>query len=140
MTQFRIIPLAVALAAASALYACSTTPTSSASPAMGSMVAPEQMAKMDTQMKAMREMHDKMMAAKTPEERSKMMAAHMATMQDGMTMMGSMSSACTAGMKDMEGMSGDKGPHDPMMAKHMEMMKMMMTMMKDQMPPSAGMH
>ena len=45
---------------------------------------------MDKQMKAMREMHKKMMAAKTPEERQALMADHMKAMQDGMSMMGQM--------------------------------------------------
>jgi len=38
---------------------------------------------MDSMMKSMQEMHDKMMAAKTPEERAKLMQEHMKLMQDG---------------------------------------------------------
>jgi hypothetical protein len=38
----------------------------------------------DQQMKMMREMHQKMVAAKTPEERAALMKEHMKTMQDGM--------------------------------------------------------
>ena len=49
------------------------------------------MAKMDSQTKAMRAMHDKMMAAQTPEARSALMAEHMKTMQEGMSMMNGMS-------------------------------------------------
>ena len=45
------------------------------------------MARMDDQMKTMQEMHDKMMAAKTPEERTALMSENLKTMQDGMTMM-----------------------------------------------------
>jgi len=45
------------------------------------------MAKMDEQMKAMQAMHEKMMAAKTPEERQALMDEHMKLMQDGMGMM-----------------------------------------------------
>ena len=41
-------------------------------------------------MKAMDEMHQKMMAAKTPEEKKALMAEHMNTMQEGMKMMGMM--------------------------------------------------
>ena len=43
---------------------------------MSGKAGPE-MARMDTQMKAMREMHDKMIAAKTPEERNALTAEHM---------------------------------------------------------------
>ena len=60
------------------------------------------MARMDTQMKAMHEMHDKMMAAKTPAERDALMAEHMKLMQGGMTMMDGMSSGGMSGMKDMK--------------------------------------
>ena len=42
------------------------------------------------QMKAMQQMHDQMMAAKTPEERNALMAEHMKLMQSGMNMMGGM--------------------------------------------------
>ena len=49
-----------------------------------------QIALMDTQMKAMGAMHDKMMAANTPEERDALMAEHMQAMQDGVNMMNGM--------------------------------------------------
>ena len=65
---------------------------------MPGKVRPE-MAQMDSQMRAMQEMHDKMMAAKTPEERSALMAEQMKTMQNGMTMMNGMSSGAMGGMK-----------------------------------------
>ena len=38
-------------------------------------------------MKMMQEMHQKMMAAKTPQERQALMAEHMKAMQDGLSMM-----------------------------------------------------
>jgi hypothetical protein len=38
----------------------------------------------------MQEMHEKMMAARTPAERQALMADHMKAMQDGMAMMGQM--------------------------------------------------
>ena len=41
----------------------------------------------DRQMKMMQEMHQKMMAAKTPEERQALMAEHMKAMHAGMSMM-----------------------------------------------------
>jgi len=53
------------------------------------------MAAMEPRMKAMREMHDKMMNAKTPEERNALMADHIKAMQEGM-----------AAMRDMSGMGG----------------------------------
>lgn len=138
MTYFRFIPLAVALAAASALVACSTAPAMpmGAAPA-NSMATPDSMGRMDAQMKTMHDMHEKMMNAKTPQERSKLMTEHMKTMQAGMEMMGEMSSG---GMGDMKGMKGMQGMTDnmsgrhQMMEKRIEMMQMMMKMMMDQMP------
>ena len=88
-----------------------------------------EMARMANHMKAMREMHDKMMAAKTPEERSALMAEHMKTMQEGMGM-----------MKGMGGMAGAKSPppnmteRQTMMEQRMDMMQTMMEMMVDRLP------
>ncbi len=90
------------------------------------------MAGMDSQMKSMQEMHNKMMAAKTPEERYALMAEHMKTMQDGMTMMSGMS---PGGMSGMSGMPKDMAARHQMMEKHMEMMHSMMQMMMDRLPP-----
>ena len=135
MTHFRFIPLAVVLTAASALVACSTAPAMPmGSVASSSMATPDSMGRMDAQMKTMRDMHEKMMNAKTPQERSKLMAEHMKTMQDGMEMMGGMSSGGMGDMKDMKGIQGmtdDMGGRQQMMEKRMEMMQMMMM---DQMP------
>jgi hypothetical protein len=86
------------------------------------------MAGMDSQMKSMQEMHNKMMAAKTPEERNVLMAAHMKTMQDGMTMMKGMTPSSMADMK--EGAT----ERSQMMEKRMEMMESMMQMMMDRLP------
>ena len=86
------------------------------------------MARMDTQMKAMGAMHDKMMAAKTPEERNALMAEHMKTMQDGMAMMNGMSPGGMGAMK------GDMATRQQMMEKRMEMMQSMMQMMMDRTP------
>jgi len=136
MTHFRFIPLAVALTAAIALTACNTAPTMMpmGTASANSMATPDQMGKMDTQMKTMQAMHDKMMSAKTPEERNKLMAEHMKSMQDGMAMMEGMSGAGKGGMKGMPGMMGDMGAHHQMMEKRMEMMQTMMKMMMDRMP------
>ena len=80
---------------------------------------------MVARMKSMQEMHDKMMAAETPEERQALMAEHMKVMQEGMAMMGPMK-----GGKPAAGMDGMQGGHD-MMSKRMDMMEMMMQMMMD---------
>ncbi len=138
MTHFRFIPLTVALTAAIALTACNTAATMPMGTASAqSMATPDQMARMDAQMKTMQGMHEKMMNAKTPEERNKLMAEHMKTMQDGMAMMGGMSSGGMGdmkGMQGMQGMTGDMGARQQMMEKRMEMMQTMMKMMMDRMP------
>jgi hypothetical protein len=113
--------------------------------------AAESMAAMDIQMKAMREMHEKMMAAQTPEERKALMGDHMKAMQDGMSMMGKMGSmGSMSGMSDMKGMGGmgadakkggmsmDMMGHHDMMEKRMEMMTSMMQMMMDRLPTAAA--
>lgn len=107
---------------------------------------------MDKQMQSMRELHDKMLAARTPEERSKLMAEQMKLMQGGMDMMGGMSPGMGMGM----GMGGpgmqpgtpagrqgampmgnpDAGTRMQMMEKRMEMMQSMMQMMMDRMAPA----
>lgn len=105
--------------------------------ATSSKVAPQnspktssvQMAKMDAQMKAMRDMHEKMMNAKTPEERNALMAEHMKTMQDGMSMMNGMMGNRTSGKQTMS-------PQE--MQKQMEMMQTMMQMMMDRMGAQTG--
>jgi len=134
MTYFRSVALAVAIGGAGLLAACTTAPaTPMGTTSAAGMGTPDHMAKMDMQMKAMREMHEKMMNAKTPDERNKLMAEHMKTMQDGMAMMGGMPGA---GMGDMKGMQGNMGAQRQMMAKRMEMMQSMMQMMMDRMPAS----
>ena len=84
------------------------------------------MGAMDQHMKAMQAMHDKMAAAKTPEERQALMAEHMKLMQEGMSMMKQM-----GGMSSMTGMSSDKTKkagmpnRQQMMEKRMDMMESM---------------
>ena len=103
-----------------------------ASKSMPGKTTPE-MAQMANQTKAMQEMHDKMMAAKTPEERSALMAEHMKSMQKGMDM-----------MKGMGGMAGPKSPatnmteRQTMMEQRMDMMQTMMEMMVDRLPQTAA--
>jgi len=135
MTHLRSISLAIALAATLTLAACNTAPAMPMGSATArSTASPDHMAKMDAQMKTMQGMHEKMMSAKTPEERSKLMAEHMKTMQDGMAMMGGMSGTGMGDMKSMPGMAGDMGTRQQMMEKRMEMMQTMMKMMLDRLP------
>ena len=107
------------------------------SKAMPGKTTPE-MARMANHMKAMQEMHDRMMAVKTPEERGALMADHMKIMQEGMAMMKGME-----GMGGMGGMGGMTGPKSPptnmtqrqtMMEQRMDMMQTMMEMMVDRLP------
>lgn len=86
------------------------------------------MADMDKHMKSMQAMHEKMMAAKTPEERQALMAEHMKMMQEGMSMM--------KGMKGQGGMGSDMANRQQMIEKRMDMMESMMQMMMDRMPES----
>jgi len=97
------------------------------------------MAKMDEHMKSMQAMHEKMMAAKTPEERQALMDEHMKLMQDGMGMMQQMG----AGMQGMgvpkggKAMACDMHESHRMMGMRMEMMESMMQMMMDRMQSHA---
>ncbi len=106
-------------------------------------------ARFDQQKKTMLEMHQKMMAAKTPAERSGLMKDHMKAMQDGMAMMGQMGGGMPmmgqkgGGMpmqgSEMSSMPGGAPMRKDMMQR-MDMMEMMMQMMVDReaaMPPAA---
>ena len=97
-------------------------------------------------MKAMQDMHQKMMDAKSPEERQALMAEHMKAMQGGMAMMKDMQGmqgmgasggmAGMAGIGDGKGMPADMAKRHQMMTDHMATMQMMMDMMADRMPPT----
>ncbi|AOJ27687.1 MULTISPECIES: hypothetical protein [Burkholderia] len=76
----------------------------------------------DDQMQAMRVMHEKMMNAKTPEERAALMDEQMKVMQNGMSMM-EMMGPPSSGMP----MSSRRGS----MEMRMDMMQMMMQAMMD---------
>ena len=114
----------------------------------------EKMGQMDAKMKAMQEMHQKFMAAKTPEERMALMPENMKAMQDAMTMMDDMRGGGMGmgmmGDKGGMGMMGgadkasmmDKMPMEmmakcQMMEKRMDMMQSMMQMMMDRMQAPA---
>ncbi|MEO8315327.1 MAG: hypothetical protein ABI645_11085, partial [Pseudomonadota bacterium] len=85
-------------------------------------------ANFDQQIKMMQSMHDKIMAAKTPSERSALMKQQMKAMQNGMAMMAQMRSNMSdnmpmGGKMDDMGKSPDKRmtmDHD-MMQRHMQM-------------------
>lgn len=105
--------------------------------------AVEKMGQMDAKMKTMQEMHEKFMAAKTPEERMALMPEHMKTMQEAMSMMDGMrGGGMGMGMGNKGGMMG-KMPMDmmgqhQMMEKRMDMMQSMMQMMMDRMQMPAA--
>lgn len=89
-------------------------------------------------MQRMREMHEKMQAARTPEERAALMREHRAAMQGGMAMMGPMHGG---GMGMGMGRGGMGAAQDPAaLQRRMEMMEMMMRMMMDRedLPPPAA--
>ena len=86
-------------------------------------------ARMNSQMMAMQDMHDKMMAAKTPAERDALTAEHMKIMQGSMTMMNGMS---PGGMNGE--MKGDMAARHQTMEARMEMMQATMLMMMDRLP------
>ena len=87
------------------------------------------------QMKAMQQMHDKMMAAKTPEERTALMAEQMKLMQGSMNMMGGMGGMGGMGAGAAAGKPADMAARQGMMEQRMDMMQSMMQMMMDRMPP-----
>ena len=96
------------------------------------------MAAMEPRMKAMKDMQQKMMAAKSPAERQALMADHMKAMQDGMAMMKEMHGGMggMSGMDHSKGMPADMAQRHQMMTEHMAMMQMMMDMMTQRMPAS----
>ena len=113
-----------------------------------STTSPDVMQKADLQMTAMLDIHTRLMNAKTPEERNALMAEQMKVMQEGMTMMSSMSTDSKGMMSGMMSgmMMGNQGKngnammsgmqegmmqHHQMMDKRMDMMQMMMQMMMD---------
>lgn len=145
MIALSVAALATACANPGAVTAASTPPTAvdehaGHHPETGA-AAP--MAAMEPRMKAMQEMHQKMMNAKTPEERNALMAEHMKAMQGGMSMMEGMGGMAGKGstegmgtMADAKGMPAEMAKHHKMMEERMTMMQMMMEMMMDRMPPS----
>ena len=130
--------------------------SASASTAPMAMGASGSMATPDSRMKALQEMHRKMVSASTPAERQALMADHMKAMQGGMAMMKEMhtmhgaggmagmgmmgspgGTAPMAGMGDGKGMPTDMAKRHQTMADHMAMMQMMMDMMAERMPTAS---
>jgi len=120
--------LVAAAASASTSKSTAANKAKAVTPAKAASAVDMQMtADMDKHMQAMRDMHDKMMSAKTPEERRALMGEQMKTMQDGMSMMSQMSKDCMG----KGGMMSDMHKHHEAMMKRMDMMQMMMQMMMD---------
>ncbi len=143
MTTIR--PL-IALSLAALVAACASpgamNATTPAAPGMGHAGGAMPMAAMEPRMTAMKDMHHKMMNAKTPAERQALMADHMKAMQDGMAMMKEMHGGMP-GMAGMGGMGGmgegkampaDMAKRHQMMTDHMATMQTMMDMMSQRMP------
>lgn len=82
----------------------------------------DQAARYDHQMKRMSDMHQKMTAAKTPQERQALMAEHMQAMQGGMSMMCEMRG---------HGMAMQGGASADLAKRCMDMKDMMTNMMLD---------
>ena len=125
------------LAATPAEHSHDHPPAKSAKEAAPSKAAKEALSGMDARIKDMQTMHEKMMAAKTPEERRAMMAEHMKSMRDGMAMMdksgggmGMKKDGGADGGMDMK-KGGGTGMSHEMMGKRMDMMQQMMKMMME---------
>lgn len=131
MKFIRTFTVLTMLAAAVPAWAQSTATQAPATPSAWSQ-------NMDKQMQSMREIHDKLLAARTPEERSKLMAEQMKLMQGGMDMMGGMGMGGMRGMGPMGAASApmDMATRQQMMEKRMEMMQSMMQMMMDRTVPA----
>jgi len=150
MTSIYRYPFAAVLALASpallaadeidhAAHHAGTAAPSATMPAASGTADQNAMKKMDAHMKAMGEMHHKMMNAKSPEERKAMTAEHMKTMHESMKMMGEIGGK--GGMDDMGDMAKKKDTmaaempmHHQLMEKRMAMMETMMQMMMDRLP------
>ena len=102
-------------------------PASAASAAQPAQRIPSTVG-MAEQMQSMHAIHDRLLAAKTPQERQALMAEHMKLMQSSMSM--------------MQGLRSNRPPASPearqqMMEMRMDMMQSMMQMMMDRMPEAS---
>lgn len=117
----------------------------------------QQLAAMDRQLQHMRDMHTKMSAAKTDQERQALMAEHKKAMHDGLRLMGGAGAASApsdasrsghaghpgqSGQGGHSGHGGGMGSHmmqrHAMMEKRMEMMQATMQLMMDHMHGGHG--
>ena len=115
---------ALVLAAAIALGGCASRSTMHQPGA-----SHDSAARYEHQMMKMHEMHQKMMAAKTPQERQGLMADHMQAMQGGMSMMCDMNG---------DGMGMQKGRSPDMAKRCMDMKDMVTEMMRNRETPSGA--
>jgi hypothetical protein len=139
--------LVTALALVFVAGAHAATPVSSGEqliqqPVEAASAAQPDAAKIEQQTKAMQDMHEKMMAATTPEARAALMPEGMAAMQEGMAMMGQMRRGMPMGNHMGSNNMGGMGmPQDmPMdctnLDHRMDMMNAMMQLMMDLQPPA----
>src|ERR1035437_1090669 len=150
MSHLRHTVLSIALATAALTSWAQTTPeqaqhqahvlaTEQLSAPTSDLAAPPggagKMAAMDNKMKTMQEMHEKMMNAKTPEEKKALMAEHMKTMQDGMAMMSMMGGAGMAGMQGKKPKPGNMKQRKKMKEKPNEKKETNVEIVMDCMPP-----
>ena len=144
MKTIRTFTLTCALLTAIAAVAQTPAPSGAQPPARNASAptggAADRMAMMDGHMAAMRTLHEKMVAARTPEQRQALMAEQMKLMQEGMAMMGGMGPTGMGmgmgmgGMGPVQGGQGapaDMATRQQMMEKRMDMMQSMMQMMMD---------
>lgn len=103
------------------------TASALASKATPGKARPE-IARMDIRMKAMQDMREKMVLAKTPEERDAVSSEHMKAMGDGIAMMNETSPSGEDAMK------GDMPARHRMMEERMEMTQATMQTMTDRLP------
>jgi hypothetical protein len=92
------------------------------------------MAAMDSKRKAMDEVHKEMVNAKTPAEKSALIAKHMNAMQDSMQTLDMMGPDGMSPMKGEKHFPRSSKEREQMMGKRMEMMESTMRMIMDRMP------
>lgn len=141
---FAALSLAALATACASPGATDAAPAAGMSPGMSHGGAPMAMAAMEPRMNDMKDMHQKMMDARTPAERQALMPEHTKAMQDGMAMMKQMHGG-KHGMTGMTGMTSmgdgkvmqaEMAKREQMIADHSAMMQMMMDMMMQRMPAS----
>jgi hypothetical protein len=100
---------------------------------------------MQARMQAMREQMQAIHATEDPEERQRLMLAHMQSMHEGMTMMGEMMRGPMAGTQSQQCAAGDTEcrmnqmqTQQQMMGQRMGMMQQMMQQMMEQMLEQQG--